>query len=104
MSEGFLSIAAFAIVPVPILFFVALLILVVGTDHPNGKWADRHRNRPALPPSVIAATHSGELNPAPDVEKSDEKEKAADVGVHAVTVPGVDAGTSAKRALCTFLS
>lgn len=85
--------AAFAIVPVPVLFFVALLILLVGTDHPNGKWADRHKDSPALPPSMIAATHSGEAYPA-DVEKLDEKEKekAVDVGVHAVTVPGVDAG------------
>lgn len=76
---------------------MALLILVVGTDHPNGKWADRHKNRPALPPSVIAATHADDDHTAPDVEKSDgnEKEKAFDVGVHAVTIPGVDSCTYA---------
>ena len=33
----------FTIVPVPALLFVALLILMFGTDHPRGKWADRHR-------------------------------------------------------------
>lgn len=95
-----IQIAAFAIVPVPILLFVAILTLMVGTDHPNGKWADRHKNRPALPPSVIAETYAGEGYPQPDVEKpmdvkmdekEEEKEKAVNVGVHAVTVPGVDA-------------
>ncbi|TFK51422.1 nitrate transporter [Heliocybe sulcata] len=35
--------ASFAIVPVPILFFVAILTLVFGTDHPAGKWSDRHK-------------------------------------------------------------
>ncbi|KAF5373189.1 hypothetical protein D9758_001491 [Tetrapyrgos nigripes] len=35
--------AAFAIVPVPVLLTVAVLCLVLGSDHPNGRWADRHR-------------------------------------------------------------
>jgi NNP family nitrate/nitrite transporter-like MFS transporter len=34
--------AAFAIVPVPILIFVAILTFLFGTDHPAGKWEDRH--------------------------------------------------------------
>ncbi|KAG2067853.1 nitrate transporter [Suillus decipiens] len=34
---------AFAIVPVPILLFVAAAILVFGTDHPAGKWSDRYK-------------------------------------------------------------
>ncbi|KAK7682148.1 hypothetical protein QCA50_014735 [Cerrena zonata] len=33
--------AAFAIVPVPVLLLVALITLLFGTDHPNGKWSDR---------------------------------------------------------------
>jgi len=37
-----LSTAAFAIVPVPVLLSVAVLCLVFGSDHPNGRWADRH--------------------------------------------------------------
>lgn len=44
--------AAFAIVPVPVLLFVACATLLFGTDHPNGKWADRHK-RP-FSQSVIA--------------------------------------------------
>lgn len=33
---------AFAIVPVPCLILVAILVLVFGTDHPAGKWSQRH--------------------------------------------------------------
>jgi len=35
--------AAFAVVPVPCLLLVATAILVFGTDHPAGKWCDRHK-------------------------------------------------------------
>lgn len=35
--------AAFAMVPVPALISLAILVLVFGTDHPAGKWEDRHR-------------------------------------------------------------
>uniref|UniRef100_A0A8H7XXD5 Nitrate/nitrite transporter n=1 Tax=Psilocybe cubensis TaxID=181762 RepID=A0A8H7XXD5_PSICU len=38
--------ASFAIVPVPILLFVAGLVFLFGTDHPAGKWSERH-NTPA---------------------------------------------------------
>ncbi|KAK4703292.1 MFS transporter, NNP family, nitrate/nitrite transporter, partial [Phenoliferia sp. Uapishka_3] len=43
--------AAFAIVPVPILFFVAIITMIFGTDCPAGKWSQRH----SLPASAIAA-------------------------------------------------
>ncbi|GAA5966679.1 hypothetical protein JCM21900_005651 [Sporobolomyces salmonicolor] len=43
--------AAFAIVPVPILWFVAIMTLIFGTDHPAGKWSARH----TLPATAIAA-------------------------------------------------
>jgi len=36
---------SFAVVPVPILLFVAVLTLVFGTDHPAGKWSERHTLR-----------------------------------------------------------
>ncbi|KAI5995345.1 major facilitator superfamily domain-containing protein [Pisolithus orientalis] len=35
--------AAFAIVPVPFLLTIAVATLVFGTDHPAGKWSDRHK-------------------------------------------------------------
>ncbi|EPQ53161.1 nitrate/nitrite porter [Gloeophyllum trabeum ATCC 11539] len=34
---------AFAIVPVPVLLFVAAITMIFGTDHPAGKWADRRK-------------------------------------------------------------
>uniref|UniRef100_A0A0W0F1J7 Nitrate/nitrite transporter n=1 Tax=Moniliophthora roreri TaxID=221103 RepID=A0A0W0F1J7_MONRR len=43
--------AAFAIVPVPVLITVAVLCLVFGTDHPNGRWADRFVVSDSVPES-----------------------------------------------------
>ncbi|KAL8290609.1 hypothetical protein RQP46_002867 [Phenoliferia psychrophenolica] len=43
--------AAYAIVPVPILFFVAIITLIFGTDCPAGNWSQRH----TLPASALAA-------------------------------------------------
>lgn len=34
---------AFVVVPVPFLLTLAVAILVFGTDHPAGKWSDRHK-------------------------------------------------------------
>jgi MFS transporter, NNP family, nitrate/nitrite transporter len=53
---------------VPILISVALLTLIFGTDHPAGKWADRHR------PLIMAGV---EPPPDADLEKktSDDTEK-----------------------------
>lgn len=71
--------AAFAIVPVPILISVATATLMFGTDHPAGKWSDRHGAvTNALPASddqtsiiniKTTKTKSGE-----DVETGDEKD------------------------------
>ncbi|KAH7912719.1 major facilitator superfamily domain-containing protein [Hygrophoropsis aurantiaca] len=35
--------ASFAIVPVPVLLSVAAAVLIFGTDHPAGRWSDRHK-------------------------------------------------------------
>ncbi|KAI9568713.1 major facilitator superfamily domain-containing protein [Boletus coccyginus] len=43
--------AAFVVVPVPCLFVAATAIMVFGTDHPAGRWCDRHR--------AIAYGHGG---------------------------------------------
>lgn len=70
---------AFAIVPVPILLFVAAATLIFGTDHPAGKWSDRHGAVATAPPASddqtsiintkITKTKSGE-----DIETGDEKD------------------------------
>ena len=61
---------AFAIVPVPILFFVAALTLVFGTDCPAGRWRDRH---PLSSRAVIRDHESGNRHP-PNLEVEDEKQ------------------------------
>lgn len=55
--------AAYAIVPVPILFFVAAITLIFGTDCPAGKWSDRHK----LPASTFAIRHGHAAAIAHDV-------------------------------------
>ncbi|PSS36912.1 hypothetical protein PHLCEN_2v1230 [Hermanssonia centrifuga] len=56
--------AAFPIVPLPSLIFVAVLTIVFGTDHPNGKWANRH----LPPPPQVALTESDEAKKESEVE------------------------------------
>jgi NNP family nitrate/nitrite transporter-like MFS transporter len=55
--------AAFAIVPVPILLSVAAATLIFGTDHPAGKWSDRHK-------AVAAALSASDDQD--DIEKGDK--------------------------------
>ncbi|THH10728.1 hypothetical protein EW146_g8278 [Bondarzewia mesenterica] len=50
--------ASFAIIPVPILLIVAILTLIFGTDHPAGKWSQRHKT----PATALAAIHGHEAH------------------------------------------
>lgn len=74
--------AAFAIVPVPILLVTALLVMLFGTDHPAGKWADRHR--------VPAAAMPGPDRTGSDLEKLAHAEDKK--GGNGVTVTVAPAG------------
>lgn len=87
--------AAFAIVPVPILLFVAIITLLVGTDHPNGKWSDRHKNAALVPAAVTDGSPRGSddieairetMVPAQDgsKEKIENEKDAVNVDVTAV--------------------
>ncbi|EKM57612.1 uncharacterized protein PHACADRAFT_206503 [Phanerochaete carnosa HHB-10118-sp] len=67
--------AAFAIVPVPILITVAILTLLVGSDHPNGKWSDRHKMNVSIPSAEIT---DGTPRVSDDIETSREKPKLKD--------------------------
>ena len=87
--------AAFAIVPLPILFTVALATLIFGTDHPNGKWSDRHK--PMKNGMAAAVVHHGPSQGEGDDpsvnEKKDDAEKkgsSVDVDVHNVNAEEVD--------------
>ncbi|KAH7886819.1 major facilitator superfamily domain-containing protein [Phlebopus sp. FC_14] len=73
--------AAFAIVPVPILLAVACAILVLGTDHPAGRWADRER--------VVAARIGGATERSEDEKEDIEKKGASDEAGVEVTVTSV---------------
>ncbi|KAG2142480.1 major facilitator superfamily domain-containing protein [Suillus clintonianus] len=70
--------AAFAIVPVPILLSVATATLMFGTDHPAGKWSDRH-NVVAAGPHVsddqtsITDSKNAKSKFGDDIETGDEK-------------------------------
>ncbi|KIM31986.1 hypothetical protein M408DRAFT_318374 [Serendipita vermifera MAFF 305830] len=86
--------ASFAIVPVPILLTVAVMCFVFGTDHPAGKWSQRHNTLG----TKIAVTrghemildHDEETQGSGDLEKVDEKdmEKKADDAAIVTVVPG----------------
>lgn len=72
--------AAFAIVPVPILLATSVLVMVFGTDHPAGRWSERHN----IPAAHLAV--SDEDVPDRATESSEKKdERAVEVTVSAAT-------------------
>ncbi|KAG6371835.1 nitrate transporter [Boletus reticuloceps] len=84
---------AFAIVPVPLLLLVATSVMVFGTDHPAGKWSDRHM---AIAhgndsPKLEQVPEDGRTLARPDESKDDPEKKGglADVQVH-VTLPPLE--------------
>lgn len=88
--------AAFAIVPVPVLLFVAALVFFVGTDHPAGKWQDRHNIAGAKLRSAARNSSpqwSSEEN-IDEKESKDQKAASADVQVHQVTTSELDVAVS----------
>ncbi|KAF9007402.1 nitrate transporter [Cyathus striatus] len=58
MSQHVAWRAAFAIVPAPILLFVAVLTILFGQDHPAGRWSERHN----LPATALAAQTGHEVH------------------------------------------
>jgi len=84
--------AAFVIIPVPILLLVATATMVFGTDHPAGKWSDRHK--------AIAHGHGDtELThvPAdetrcatPDQSKDDPEKKGGLADIQVTVLPSQD--------------
>ncbi|KAF8329332.1 nitrate/nitrite porter [Cantharellus anzutake] len=72
---------AFAIVPVPALLFVAVLTLVFGTDHPKGKWSERHKPIASLEVTT-GASRDGVVG-----EKHLDAEQGATVHVQDLSVP-----------------
>ncbi|KAF7357751.1 Nitrate/nitrite transporter [Mycena venus] len=69
---------AFAVVPVPILLFVAALTLLFGQDHPAGAWSQRH----TLPATAIAIArgHDVYIDPNEKLHQESRAEKASEEG------------------------
>lgn len=88
--------AAFAIVPVPALLFVATLVLIYGTDHPAGKWSERHN----IPASKLDSVEYVEES---DPKKSEERdmEKGSRSGSNSSVEVAVRQDYSSKNGVTT---
>ena len=86
--------AAFVIVPVPSLLLVATATMVFGTDHPAGKWSNRHQaiahgdGRPesAYVPEVEQAKAYAPL----DESKDDPEKRGGLADIQVTVVPAED--------------
>lgn len=74
---------AFVVVPVPSLLLVATAIMIFGTDHPAGKWSDRHKA--IAHPRGLAEPEDEKACTTPDDSK-DDPEKKGDLADIQVTV------------------
>ncbi|KAF8804928.1 putative high affinity nitrate transporter [Phlegmacium glaucopus] len=79
--------AAFAIVPAPILIFVAGLTLLFGQDHPAGKWSERRRT----PAAALAAQQGHKIHSNHDRNPLQEKDSKKDLEGATVIVEPVNA-------------
>ncbi|KIP04508.1 hypothetical protein PHLGIDRAFT_15171, partial [Phlebiopsis gigantea 11061_1 CR5-6] len=101
-NSYFKFIAAFAIVPVPVLLFVACATLIFGTDHPNGKWADRHK-RPFLQSGVPRDQEGILINSSDGADGIPEKLKdAQSEGLPQVDVKEAIPSGSVSRETASF--
>jgi len=84
--------ASFVVVPVPFLLLVAAAMMMFGTDHPAGKWSDRHK----------AIAHSRELAESedekpyitPDDGKVDSEKKGGLADIQVTVAPAQDKSLS----------
>lgn len=83
--------AAFAIVPVPILLFVAAITLIFGTDCPAGKWSQRHD----VPATAVALARGHQLHLNKDEQVS---KKDVEGGAVSVVAAAEEGETAAKEA------
>ncbi|KAF8641372.1 hypothetical protein AX16_009993 [Volvariella volvacea WC 439] len=81
--------ASFAIVPAPVLIFVAVLTLVFGQDHPAGKWSERHK----LPAASLTVRDDDQVHYDADEKHKSPKKGTGDdieVSVQPVDDPNMD--------------
>ncbi|KAG1745256.1 major facilitator superfamily domain-containing protein [Suillus lakei] len=95
------------VVPVPILLSVAAATLMFGTDHPTGKWSDRHKAvAAALPASddqtSVISNKNKKTKSGDDIETGDEKD--VKVTITAINmVSGLDAALAIDANLANVL-
>ena len=86
--------AAFVIVPVPILLLVAAATMVFGTDHPAGKWSDRHKaiaHGHGGPESAhVSEDEKAKAYGTPDESKHDPEKKGGLTDIQVTVVPAED--------------
>lgn len=100
LASGVAWRAAFVIIPVPFLILVAVSVMVFGTDHPAGKWSDRHQ---AITPRL--GRDSRKLDDVSEDEKAldrpdeskDDPEKKDGLENVQVTVVEIDSSSSSFR-------
>ncbi|KAL4079388.1 major facilitator superfamily domain-containing protein [Scleroderma citrinum] len=90
--------AAFVIVPVPFLLLLATAIMVFGTDHPAGKWCDRHKaiaHRRGGPESDYIPEDE-KAYATPDESKDDPEKKGGLADVQVTVAPAKDLSSSSS--------
>jgi len=90
--------AAFAIVPVPCLLLVSIAILVFGTDHPAGKWCDRHKaithGLKGQESSLIPAASDEKVYGTVDDRRDDLEKKGGQADIQITGAPAQDLSAS----------
>ena len=88
--------ASFAMVPVPILLLVAAATMVFGTDHPAGKWSDRHKAiaRGRGGPELTHVSEDEKEYGTPDESKDDPEKKGGLADIQIAVEPSQDLSTS----------
>lgn len=93
--------AAFVIVPVPCLLLAAIAIIVFGTDHPAGKWSDRHKaiaHRDGDPESDhVSAVEKEYATPGETTDDPEKKGGLTDIQLTVKPVQDPSASSSLSR-------
>ena len=90
--------AAFAIVPVPILLLVAAATMVFGTDHPAGKWSNRHKaiGHGRGGPELTYIPEDEKAYAMPDEGKDDPEKKGGLADIQIAVEPSRDLSMSSS--------
>lgn len=80
--------ASFVVVPVPFLLLVAAAMMMFGTDHPAGKWSDRHKA--IAHPRELAESEDERPYTTPDDGEVDSEKKGGLADIQVTVAPAQD--------------